>query len=584
MSMHSLVKRSTGVYRCLRVRQPQVKIQCRFNSSNSGSSKQSSSSSLAPTNLFANGVLGKTIIFAGGAIFGAWLYQNDIKEKAIKSTISLNEMELPEYASDKEIDQAVDKIREIFKADLKNGESYDEGLYISHEKSVLDEHADTYFNTHHALDNERSHYVLFPRLTAQVSEILKLCHKYKIPVVATGGRSSLEGHFIPTRGGISLDLSNMDAIVHFKPTDLDITVEAGLGWEALNDYLEEYRLMFPVDPGPGATVGGCVTNNSSGTNATRYGAAFANVVSLTVVLADGTVVRTKKRPRKTSAGYNLNGLFTGSEGTLGIITEVTVKLHVKPKVERVAVVPFKTIKDAANSVNEFLISGINLNAIELLDDKMMKCVNDSGETTRKWTQAPTLFLRIGGSNDEVVKSTINQTKEISAQHGSLDFQFASNEDETVELWSARKVALWSTINQGKLKNDDIQLWTTDTAVPISQLPRYLVEVKKTIDDAGLENTLVAHIGDGNAHSFILYHPEEHAKAERIVHNIVKKAIELEGTCTGEHGIGYGKIDLLEEELGLIPIDVMRKLKLALDPQRILNPDKVFRMDPNKKLE
>lgn len=186
MSMNSLVKRSTGVYRCLRVRRPQVKVQCRFNSSNSGSSKQSSSSPLAPTNLFANGVLGKTIIFAGGAIFGAWLYQNDIKEKALKSTISLNEMELPEYASDKEIDQAVDKIREIFKSDLKNGESYDEELYISHEKSVLDEHADTYFNTHHALDNERSHYVLFPRLTAQVSEILKLCHEYKIPVVATG--------------------------------------------------------------------------------------------------------------------------------------------------------------------------------------------------------------------------------------------------------------------------------------------------------------------------------------------------------------------------------------------------------------
>lgn len=564
-------------------------LQLRFNSQNSKSNSNNSHKPLGPSEIFANGVLSKTIIFTSGAVFGAYLYQQDAKELNKpnyngKSVLSLEELDSPNYADNKTIELGINKIKQIFKRNTKSDEIYDESLLVTNTKEELDAHADTYFNTHHASKDERSKYVIYPRLTEEVSEIMKICYELSIPVVPTGGRSSLEGHFIPTRGGITLDLSNMDQIIKLNEKDLDINVQGGIGWETLKDYLDDYNLLFSVDPGPSGVISGGLACNSSGTQATRYGEAYKNVLNLTVVLADGTIIKTKQRPKKSSAGYNLNSLFIGSEGTLGIITEATLKLHVKPKIERVAVIPFKTIKDAAESVNSYILNGIQLNAIELLDDKMMKCINESGETSRKWTELPTLFLKIGGSNDDVVKSLINQVKLISSSHNSVDFKFASSIDETTELWSARKVALWSTINQGKLKDENIQLWTTDAVVPISCLPNFLVETKDDIDSSGLSNTLVAHIGDGNAHSFILYNPLERSKAEHVVHNMVRRAIAYEGTCTGEHGIGYGKRDFLVEEIGELPVDLMRKIKLSLDPKRIMNPDKIFKIDPNEPID
>lgn len=534
---------------------------------------------LKPSNFFANGVASKTLLFAGGAIFGAYLYQQEDKRVSDKSVLPLEDLEPPQYADNATIEQSIAKIKQILIKN-SNSEVFDESLLVNSTKDEIDSHADTYFNTHHARPDQRSRYVVFPRLTEEVSEIMKICYENRVPVVPTGGRSSLEGHFIPTRGGITIDISNMDQIIKLNRKDLDVTLQAGVGWETLADYLDEYNLLFAVDPGPSGLIGGGLACNSSGTQASRYGEAYKNVLNLTVVLADGTIIKTKQRARKSSAGYNLNSLFVGSEGTLGIITEATVKLHVKPKIERVAVVPFKTITDAAESVNSYLLEGIPLNAIELLDDKMMKCVNDSGETSRKWTELPTLFLKIGGPNNEVVKSLIDQVRAISDQHNSTDFQFASSEEETSELWSARKVALWSTINQGKLKNDKVQLWTTDAVVPLSNLPKFLLETKKDIDNAGLYNTLVAHIGDGNAHSFILYDPSQQKTAETVVHNMVRRALAMEGSCTGEHGVGAGKRQFLLEEVGEAPIAVMRKLKLSLDPRRILNPDKIFKIDPN----
>ncbi|KAK6453698.1 mitochondrial enzyme D-lactate ferricytochrome c oxidoreductase [Scheffersomyces xylosifermentans] len=498
------------------------------------------------------------------------------------STLPLSDLESPVYASREKVEQGLTEIREIFKKNTPKGTAYDDSLCVNNTKEELDSHSDTYFNSHHALPEERPLYVVYPRSTQEVSEIMKVCHKYRIPVVPTSGRSSLEGHFIPTRGGITIDISNMNQIVKLDKTDLDITVQGGVGWEELADYLEEYNLLFSSDPGPGATISGICANNASGTNASRYGETYKNVLNLTVVLADGTVIKTKQRPRKSSAGYNLNSLFIGSEGTLGIITEATLKLHVKPVIESVIVVPFNTIEDAANSVNEILLKGMELNAIELLDDKMMQVINISGETTKKWQVSPTLFLKVGGSNQQVVNSLIQQIKGIVGNNKNLDFQFASNDDEKTELWSARKVALWSTINRGKEINDEMLLWTTDAAVPISNLPQFLKETKADIDNHGLKNSLVAHIGDGNAHSFILYLPSERDTAEKVVNNMVQRAIRLDGTCTGEHGIGFGKRDFLVEEVGELPIAVMRKIKLALDPLRILNPDKVFKIDPNEK--
>lgn len=545
-------------------------ISKRFNSSNNNGSFFRTSSS---------GLLGKTLIFAGGSIFGAFLYQSETSGSVVnnKSTLKITDVESPEYANAKELEAAIKEVRQVFRNNTPDLE--DESLVVNNSAEDTDSHADTYFNSYHPEKGEKPQYVVYPRLTQEVSEIMKIFHKYRVPVVPISGKSSLEGHFVNTRSGVCIDISLMDQVLELNKYDLDVKVQGGLGWETLADYLEDDNLLFAVDPGPGATISGCCANNASGTNASRYGECYKNVLSLTVVLADGTIIKTKNRPRKTSAGYNLNSLFVGSEGTLGIITEATLRLHVKPKVERVIVVPFKSIQDAANSVNSFLLSGIQLNAIELLDDKMMACINKTGETTRKWTEKPTLFLKVGGSNQDVVLSLVAQVKQISLQHNSADFQFATSDEETTELWSARKVALWSTINQGKLVDESIQIWTTDAAVPVSKLPKFLEETKADIDAHKLANTLVSHIGDGNAHSFILYSPDQRDVAEKVVDNMVRRAIEYEGTCTGEHGVGLGKRQFLIEEVGPDAIDVMRNIKLHLDPLRILNPDKIFQIDP-----
>ncbi|KAG2735706.1 hypothetical protein G9P44_001920 [Scheffersomyces stipitis] len=539
-----------------------------------------------------------SIAFFGGSVFGAAVYKFSVRnqdtsnskvippsisdDQATTSTLPLDKLESPVYATKEEIETAIQEIKHIFKKNTPAGVEYDESIFINNSKEELDSHSDTYFNSHHAAPDERPMYVVCPRSTQEVSEIMKVCHSYKIPVVPTSGRSSLEGHFIPRRHGITIDICNMDQIVKLNKSDLDITVQGGVGWEALADYLEEYNLLFSSDPGPGATISGICANNASGTNASRYGETYKNVLSLTVVLADGTVIKTKQRPRKSSAGYNLNSLFVGSEGTLGIITEATLKLHVKPAKESVIVVPFKTIEDAANTVNDILLKGMELNAIELLDDKMMQVINQSGETSRRWTEAPTLFLKLGGANQQSLDCIVDEIEGIVKSNHNLDFQFASNDDEKTELWSARKVALWSTINLGKEIDPTMLLWTTDAAVPISQLPKFLAETKADIDSHGLKNTLVAHIGDGNAHSFILYTPEQREIAQKVVDQMVQRAVALEGTCTGEHGIGFGKREFLVEEIGELTIDVMRKIKLALDPLRILNPDKVFKIDPHEK--
>ncbi|KAK6198520.1 mitochondrial enzyme D-lactate ferricytochrome c oxidoreductase [Scheffersomyces amazonensis] len=531
------------------------------------------------------------LVFIGGASIGGFAtyqyYNSQINDKlnstnpiSVLSTLPLDQLKSPNYASSEEIESAIKEIRAVFYKSTPKIE--DESILINNSREEIDSHADTYFNSHHASREERPQYVVYPRSTQEVSDIMKICHKYRIPVVPTTGRSSLEGHFIPTRGGIVIDISNMNKVLKLNKTDLDITVQGGLGFEELADYLEEYKLLFGPDPGPGAGIAGIVGTNASGTNATRYGETYKNIINLTVVLADGTIIKTKQRPRKSSAGYNLNSLFIGSEGTLGIVTEATLRLYVKPALESVAVVPFPTIKDAADCVNGMLLEGIIPNATELLDDKMMKVINLTGETTRKWQERPTLFLKLGGSNVTVLESLIGQIKDIAAKNNSKDFQFAIDQDEKEELWSARKVALWSTINHGKEIDPTMQLWTTDAVVPISHLPEFLTQTKQDIDNHGLKNTLVAHIGDGNAHSFILYTEKDREIAEKVVNNMVKRAIEFEGTCTGEHGIGFGKRDFLLEEVGPLPIDLMRKIKLAIDPLRILNPDKVFKIDPNEK--
>lgn len=488
------------------------------------------------------------------------------------SITALSDLTPPKYASIEDFDKAKKEIEKIVGSDN-----------LASSRSELDSHSDTYFNSHHALDDQRPQLIVFPSSTEEVSQILKITHKYRIPIIPFSGGTSLEGHYIATTGtpSITIDLSkNMANIIALHQEDLDVVVQPGVGWEDLHDYLSEKGLLFGPDPGPGALIGGMISTSCSGTNAARYGTMKENVAGLTVVLADGTIIKTKNRPRKSSAGYNLTGLIIGSEGTLGIVTEATLKLHVKPKEETVAVVSFDSINDASKTVSDIVQNGIQVNAVELLDDKMMKVVNASGETTRKWIEKPTLFFKIGANNHSVLKELINEVNNISQKNKSSNFEFAKNPEEIEELWSARKMALWSTINQGRQEHPDMQVWTTDVAVPISKLANVLSETKEDMAKSGLTATLVGHVGDGNFHAFLLYKPEQRSIAEKLVANMVQRAIDAEGTCTGEHGVGYGKREFLLEELGEEPVNMMRRIKISLDPLRLLNPDKIFKIDPN----
>jgi D-lactate dehydrogenase (cytochrome) len=451
---------------------------------------------------------------------------------------------------------------------------------ITSTEPEIKHHSDSSWATDHAKPNEAPVAIVYPESTEDVSIALKICHDLKVPVVPFTGGTSLEGHFISTRNGICIDLSKMDKIIALHQDDLDIVVQPAVGWENLRDYLQKFNLLFGPDPGPGACIGGMVATSCSGTNAARYGTMRENVVSVTVVLPDGTIIKTKRRPRKSSAGYNLTNLFVGSEGTLGIVTEITLKLNVKPKFENIALVTFNELKDAANSVANFVQEGIQLNAIELLDDKMMHFVNYSGETEKKYKELPTLLLKIGGSSQDAVNVVTKTVQQIAKKNNSKSFEFAADEEEKFQLWNARKTALWSTIQYGKEKIDpNIQVWSTDVAVPISKFVQSLETTKEEIKNSGLTSSIVGHAGDGNYHAVILFKEEERALASKLVSNMVKRAIKLDGTVSGEHGIGVGKKEFLIEEVGQSSVDLMRKIKFAIDPHKILNPDKVFAIDP-----
>lgn len=451
---------------------------------------------------------------------------------------------------------------------------------VSKLSSVIEHHSDNDWATDHAKEGERPFVVVYPESTDDVSAVSKICHDLKVPIVPFTGGTSLEGHFISTRNGICVDLSKMDKIVALHQDDLDIVVEPAVGWEELRTYLDDYNLMFGPDPGPGACIGGMVATSCSGTNAARYGTMKDNVISVTVVLPDGTVVKTKRRPKKSSAGYNLTNLFVGSEGTLGIVTQVTLKLHVKPRFENIALISFNDLKGAANSVAKFIQEGIQLNAIELLDENMIHFVNYANQTEKLYDESPTLLLKIGGSSKEIINSTSKTVKKIVEQNGAKSFKFAATDEEKFQLWNARKVALWSTIQYGKeVIGPDTQVWTTDVAIPISKFVESLENTKNEIEKSGLTCSIVGHAGDGNYHAVILYNKDQTIIAKQLVEGMVQRALDMDGTVTGEHGIGLGKKEFLLEEVGEDTVDLMRKIKLAIDPHKILNPDKVFAIDP-----
>jgi D-lactate dehydrogenase (cytochrome) len=412
--------------------------------------------------------------------------------------------------------------------------------------------------------------VAYPKSTAEVALIAKCCTANRIPLIPYSGGSSLEANFSAPHGGISVDFAHMDNILALRPDDMDVTVQPAVGWMSLNEKIKESGLFFPVDPGPTAMIGGMVGTGCSGTNAVRYGTMRDWVINLTVVLPDGTVIKTRRRPRKTSAGYNLTSLFVGSEGTLGLVTEITLKLAVIPQQTSVAVCAFPSIRDCAATSAKVMRSGIPVAAMEIMDEVQMNVVNRAGATKKVWTETPTLFFKFSGTPAAVAEH-VEQVRKISRAHRGGDFEFTTDAEEQKALWSARKESLWSML---ALRKGDEEVWSTDVAVPMSRLAELVEISKKEMDELGLFASVLGHIGDGNFHESIMYNakdPEERRKVEACVYRMVERALEMEGTCTGEHGVGIGKKESLVKELGVETIGVMQKLKSSLDPLWIMNP-------------
>ncbi|KAF8424338.1 oxidoreductase, FAD-binding protein [Tirmania nivea] len=415
--------------------------------------------------------------------------------------------------------------------------------------------------------------VAYPRSTQETAEIAKICYKYKVPIIPFSGGSSLEGNFSAPYGGISVDFTHMDKILAFHEDDMDVVVQPAVSWMDLNQKIKDSGLFFPIDPGPSAKIGGMVGTNCSGTNAVRYGTMKDWVINLTIVLSDGSVIKTKRRPRKSSAGYNLNQLFVGSEGTLGLVTEITLKLAVIPEETSVAVVTFPTIRDAAAVASKIMRTGIPVAAMELMDDVQMMVVNKDGRTGRIWKEVPTLFFKFSGTKAGV-KDNIASVQSIAKLHNAGKFEFARSAEEQKKLWSARKESLWCML---ALREGGQEVWSTDVAVPLSRLADLIDVSKKEMDDLGMFASILGHIGDGNFHESIMYdktNPEEVKRIETVVNNMIDRALEMEGTCTGEHGVGLGKKQFLVKELGPETLGIMKQIKQALDPLWIMNPGKI----------
>ena len=415
--------------------------------------------------------------------------------------------------------------------------------------------------------------VAFVETTAEVSAILKLCHKHGVAVTPFGAGTSLEGHVNPVRAGISMDLSRMTGILEVNAEDMDCLLEPGVTRQQLNEHLRDQGLFFAVDPGSACTIGGMCATRASGTNAVRYGTIRENVLGLEVVLADGRVINTGGRTRKAANGYDLTRLFIGSEGTLGVITKVRLRLHGIPEATSAAVCQFPTLADAVNSVIAVMQLGIPVARIELLDEvQMAACIAYS--KLEGYAPAPTLFLEFHGTETGVAEQS-EGVQAITAEHGGAGFAWARDAETRNKLWKARHDAYWAAIAFRPGKRG----LTTDVCVPISRLAEALLGAKADIEQSGFEAPIVGHVGDGNFHSVILVDEADPGSMEAawaLDRRIVQRALDLGGTCSGEHGIGLGKREFLEAEHGMEAIAVMRSLKAAMDPKGILNPGKMFR--------
>ncbi len=414
--------------------------------------------------------------------------------------------------------------------------------------------------------------VAFIQTTEEASRLLALCHAHRVPVVPFGAGTSLEGHVTPVRGGISVDLSRMTAILQVNGPDMDCRVQAGVTRQMLNAHLRDQGLFFPVDPGSECTLGGMCATRASGTNAVRYGTMRENVLGLTVVLADGRVVNTGGRVRKAATGYDLTRLFIGSEGTLGIMTEIQLRLHGIPEAQSAAICQFATLAGAIDTVMGILATGIPVARMELLDDVQM-AASIAYSRLEGLEPVPTLFFEFDGTAAGV-KEQAETAQEIAADNGAAGFRWATDGEARKKLWQARHDGYWAALAY----RPGAQGVTTDAIVPVSRLADLILGAKQDILESGLSAPIVGHVGDGNFHTVILVpkEPDGLERAWALDRKIVARALSLEGSCSGEHGIGLGKREFLEQEAGHDALDVMRSIKTALDPHGILNPGKVFR--------
>ncbi len=433
------------------------------------------------------------------------------------------------------------------------------------------------WNSYHRVDNF-PHLIVYPDNTEEVSKIVRRCNELHIPITPFGGGTSLEGQLLSLKGGVSIDFANMKKIVELHEQDLDVTVQAGLGYIELNEYLKPKGLWFPLDPGPGASVGGMCACRCSGSTAVRYGSMRENVLNVTAVLADGTVVKTGSRARKCSAGYDMTRLFIGSEGTLAIITEATLKIYGIPKASHAVRISFPVngVIDAARTARDSLNCGVNVGRCELLDEEMVKLINLSNPNhpLGKWPEETTLLYEITGISDSAVEEQKAILINIAKKHGGSNILTFSNANETQLLWKIRKECLWSAMSQYPNKEPMI----TDVCVPLTQLPAQIAETKEDIKVSGLPCPIIAHAGDGNFHVLIFFDPDDSNEvrhAKNLSSKMAIRAIEMGGTCTGEHGVGVGKKEFLVKEMGTTTIDLMKKIKLSLDPCLILNPGKII---------
>jgi D-lactate dehydrogenase (cytochrome) len=408
--------------------------------------------------------------------------------------------------------------------------------------------------------------VVFPQSNEEVAAIVRQCHAARIPVIAFGVGTSLEGHVAALYGGVCIDFSQMNRVLEVNGEDLDCRVQAGVTREQLNVELKGTGLFFPIDPGANATIGGMTSTRASGTNAVRYGTMRENVLGLTVVTADGNIVRTGGRARKSSAGYDLTRLYIGSEGTLGIITEVQLRLYGIPEAISAAVCQFPDLKNAVDTVIVAMQMGIPVARIELLDDVQMDaCIRYS--KLEGFEVKPTLFFEFHGT-DASVREQAEMMQSIASDHGGSAFEWATRPEDRSRLWKARHNAYYAALALTPGKH----AFATDACVPISRLTECVLETRADVEASGLTAPIVGHVGDGNFHLVLLYWPAEREKAEALAKKVSMRAIAMGGTCTGEHGIGVHKLDALVAEHG-DAVELMKTIKRALDPRNILNPGK-----------